>query len=109
MSRILGKNLLALFFLRFEKMCRIDKGHHDPLDGRAVACQITLRRGHADVRKGKPILKIAHAEKNSVRHALGQLDGTWRRGKARDSAGAESCGPFRRAADLKDCDVFVRF
>src|SRR3989449_3777552 len=108
LPRVFGEDFLALLFLRFEKMGRLDQGHHDPLDDGAVGREITLGRGDADVGKRIGFLEIAHADEDAVRHALRELDGAGRRSEARDPAGAESRCPFRRAADLKDRDVLDR-
>ena len=74
----------------------------------AVARQIALCGGYADVGKRKAFRQVSHADQNAVGHALGELDRPGRRGEAGDSAGAESGCPFRGAADLENRHIFVR-
>src|ERR1700756_804110 len=68
--------------------------------------QIRLRRRSANVRKFKALLKIGGADQYSMRHTLGQLNDSWRRRKACDSAAPKSSCSFGSTSYLQYWNIF---
>ena len=63
-SAVLGNNFFALFLAGLEKMSRLDVRHDYFFHRLPLAGKIALRRGRADIREIKPLLKIGGADEN---------------------------------------------